>query len=141
MFFGSPMSDPWVALLYDQLNFRIVHRFDSGRDVCINARPHAGEPPIYFPSRKHTGFSEGYALVALEPNLAGTASVLIIAGTSTEATQAAGEFVTNPERLSDSLKKFDIDPRSGLQHLELVIRTAYVSASSTRSEIVAYRAK
>lgn len=139
VFFGSPMSDPWVALFYDQMNFRVVHRFDSGMDVCMNRRPKPGEPSVYVPKQNHQGFSEAYALIALEPNLNGTAPVLIIAGTSSEGTQAAGEFVTNPERLSETLAKFGIDLHSRYQHLELVIKTAYVSASSARSEVIACR--
>ncbi len=139
--FGSPMSNPWVELLYNQLNFRVVHRFDSGMDVCINRQPKPGELPVYVPSRIHNGFSEGYAIVALEPNLAARAPVLIIAGTSTEGTEAAGELVTNFNRLSDTLRKLGIDKAAAIQHLELLVKTSYVSAASTTSEVVAYRAQ
>ncbi len=139
--FGSPMSNPWVQLLYDKLNFQVVHRFDSGMDVCINRHPRAGELPVYVPTRSHSGFSEGYALIALEPNVSGRAPALIIAGTSTEGTEAAGDFVTDLNRLSDSLRRIGIDRSANIQHLELVIKTSYVSAASTSSELIAYRAE
>lgn len=126
------MSDPWVALLYDRLNFQVVHRFHSQTDVILNRRPKAGEPAVYIPKRNLHGLSEGYALVALLPNLSSAAPILIVAGTSSEGTQAAGEFLTDPERLSSVLKKLGITARSGCRQLELVIRTDYISASSMR---------
>lgn len=136
---GSPMSNPWTNLFYDQLNFRVVHRFDSGYDVCENRQPKPGELQVYVPNLRPAAISEGYALIALTPNLAGAAPVLIIAGTSTEATEGAGEFVTDLDRLSASLKKLGIDQRPAAKRMELLIRTSFVSASSAQSEVIAYR--
>jgi hypothetical protein len=137
---GSPTSNPWVELFYNQLNFQLVHRYDSGREVCVNRQPQAGEPPEYLPARRRVGFSEGYAVVSMVPNLAGKAPVLIIAGTSTEGTEAAGDFVTNPDRLAAWARKVGLDRRPNLRRLELVIRASYVSAASATSDVVAFRA-
>ena len=135
---GSSTSNPWVQLFNDQLNFHIEHRFDSGMDVCINRHPQPSELPTYIPVRNPAGVSEGYALIALLPNLTGKAKVLIIAGTSTEATEAAGEFVGNANELSAALKTHGIHNLHP-QHLELLIKTSFVSGSAARSEVLASR--
>lgn len=135
---GSSTSNPWVQLFNDRLNFQIVHKFDTGSDVCINRQPRSGEQTAYVPQRNPAGVSEGYALIALVPNLTGKAKVLIIAGTSTEATEAAGEFVVNLNELSAALKSQGIqDPHP--QHLEFLIKTSFVSGSAAKSEVIASR--
>lgn len=135
---GSATSNPWVQLFDDRLNFQIVHKFDTGMDICINRRPQPGEPATYTPQRNPAGVSEGYALIALVPNLTGKAKVLIIAGTSTEATEAAGEFVVNQSELAAALKSEKIQTAHP-QHLELLIKTSFVSGSAARSEVIASR--
>lgn len=135
---GSATSNPWVQLFNDRLNFQIVHKFDSGMDICINRRPKSGELASYIPERNPAGVSEGYALIALVPNLTGKAKVLIIAGTSTEATEAAGEFVVNLNELSAALKSQAISDAHP-QHLEFLIKTSFVSGSAAKSEVLASR--
>jgi len=135
---GSATSNPWVQLFNDRLNFQIVHKFDSGMDVCINRRPQSGELATYIPERNPAGVSQGYALIALVSNLTGKAKVLIIAGTSTEATEAAGEFVVNLNELSAALKSQNIRSAHP-QHLEFLIRTSFVSGSAAKSEVLASR--
>jgi hypothetical protein len=130
-----------VQLLYDRLNFQVVHRFEDGFDVCLNRQPKPGEQAVYVPALKPQGFSEGYAIVALLPNLTGRAPILVVAGTSTEGTEAAGEFVSNLDRLSDSLRKLKIGDRGPVHHLELLIKTSFVSSASAAYEILAYRAQ
>lgn len=138
MLVGSETSNPWVQLFDDRLNFQIVHNFDNGMDICINRRPQAGEAAIYTPRRNPAGVSEGYALIALIPNLTGKAKVLIVAGTSTEATEAAGDFVVNSSELSAALKT-PLKHISSPKHLELLIKTSFVSGAAARSELLAYR--
>ncbi len=135
---GSPTSNPWVQLLYDRINFQIVHRFEDGFDICVNRQPKPGEQATYVPSWKPKSISEGYAIVTMVPNLTGKAPVLIIAGTSTEGTEAAGEFVSNLDRLSESLRKWKIGP---VRHLELLLKTSFVASASASYEILAYRAE
>ena len=136
---GSPMSNPWTQLLYDQLDFQVVHRFESGFDVCVNRHPHSGESSTYVPTLHRQGFSEGYAIITMVPNLTGRAPVLIIAGTSTEGTEAAGEFVTNIERLAAALQRLGVDRQRSARKLELLIRLSFVSSASAQSEIIASR--
>ena len=136
---GSPMSNPWTQLLYDQLDFQVVHRFETGFDICINRHPRSGESGAYVPALHRQGFSEGYAIITMVPNLTGRAPVLIVAGTSTEGTEAAGEFVTNGERLSASLHKLGIDGGRPMRKIELLIRLSFVSSESAQSEIIASR--
>jgi hypothetical protein len=139
---GSPMSDPWVELLYDQLNFKIVHRFDTGVDVVVNSTPQAGEQREYIPGSDPSGVLVGYSLVALVSNISGKAPVLLIAGTSTESTEAAGEFVTDIGRLEAALKK----ARGGVRgappkHVEFLIRASYTWAASAKAAVISSRVR
>ncbi len=136
---GSPTSNPWVQLLYDRVNFQIVHRFEDGFDICLNRHANPGEQATYVPVWKPKEFSEGYAIVTMVPNLSGKAPVLIIAGTSTEGTEAAGEFVSNLDRLSDSLRKLKIGERGPVHQLELLLKTTFVASASATDQILAYR--
>jgi hypothetical protein len=136
---GSATANPWVQLWNGQMNFQLVHDFDSGREICINRHPGPGEPEAYVPHRNPNGISQAYAVIALEPNLAGEASVMLIAGTSTEGTEAAGEFVTDRSRLLDELKRVNILDDTKVQRFELVIETSFLSASSAQCTVVAAR--
>src|SRR5581483_10967636 len=53
---GSPTSNPWVQLLYDRINFQIVHRFEDGFDICVNRAPKPGEQATYVPTWKPKAF-------------------------------------------------------------------------------------
>ncbi len=138
---GSATSNPWAGLLETKLNFLMVHEFDTGVEICVNRTPRPGESGKYVPRSDPQGISEGYALIALTQNLSGSAPVLLIAGTSTEGTEAAGEFVTNPEKLNSALMKLGIGARSDIQQLELLIKTSFVSASAVNAEIIAWRVR
>lgn len=138
---GSSTSNPWARLLDDRINFRMAHDFDTGVETCINSSPRPGELAKYVPKRDPLGISEGYALIALTQNLSGAAPVLMIAGTNTEGTEAAGEFVTNLDKLTAALGKLGIKGSNNVQHLELLIRTRFVPAASVNAEIVASRVR
>ena len=139
IFLGSSTSNPWVALFSNQLNFQIVHRFDTDTDVCINRQPKPGELPVYVPTPRSATLSVGYAVITLTPNLSGQAPVLLIAGTTTEATEAAGDFVLNFDRLSGALKRIGIGRAGPPRRLEVLIKTSFVSTASVTSDVISFR--
>ena len=75
--------------------------FSGGDGEAIrNTRPAPSEQPVYSTSR-HAKSSQAveYALVSLLPWRNGAHRVLVLGGTSTYATEAAAEFVTDPVAL------------------------------------------
>ena len=92
---GSPLSDPWVQMFSDNLDFRFVFTDKSSLQSIENAHPHANEQKIYTPqgagfdTRPATGVS--YAIIALVENPHSRGHTLILAGTGAEATEAAGQ--------------------------------------------------
>jgi hypothetical protein len=99
-----------------------------------NLHPQAGEPAVF------TSGQSAYGVLALLPQNDGDGWVLITAGTSLEATEAAAEMIISPvsaARLMEHLKR-QAGPR-GFTSFQLVVRTARLGGTSTNKEVVAAR--
>ena len=90
---GSRKSNPWVDFFQDRLEF--VMGFDSNlhQSGVQNLHPKPGEPQFYA-EPQDPATNVGYGVVAFLPNVGPTGNALIIEGTDSQATEAAGEFVT-----------------------------------------------
>jgi hypothetical protein len=126
---GSPLSNPWVGLFQDQLDF--VFKYDLGRneEVIENTRPAAGESRVYVPTVPGWGTGQGFAIVALVGNQNQTGHVLIIAGSNAAATAAAGKFVTDTKRLAEALQAHRLDPYNQDLRFEALLRITTVATS------------
>jgi len=132
---GSRKSNPWVDLFTDQMNFLV--RYDANLDQSFveNLHPRAGEQAQYAqPANPYA--SLGYSVIAFLPNPSHTGNALIIEGTNAEATNAAGEFVTSEETMSNFLKKL---PGTRIPFFEILLRTSRMSGTPMHAEVVAYR--
>ncbi len=93
IFLGPPKYNLETNELPVRQDFEISHAHVQ------NLRPRAGEPRAFEekwnPDR--TTLSEGHALITRIPGLHRSGDVLILAGSSTEDTLAAVEYVTRPE--------------------------------------------
>lgn len=135
---GSPISNPWAELYANQLNFQ----FDLKQDVGIilsNRRPQPGELEGY-PGPDDARLNRTYAHVVFMPHSAEQpGSVLLIAGTTAEATQAAGEFLLDQAKLSATLNEIGITPASRARYFELLLAATTFVGGTTESNVVAYR--
>jgi hypothetical protein len=93
VFLGPPKYNQQTRDLPVQQDFEISHA------RVQNLRPAAGEPRSFEEkwSSDRAYLEEGHALISRLPGLHGSGEVLILAGSSTECTRAAAEFVTRPE--------------------------------------------
>jgi hypothetical protein len=82
---------------------------------------------------------EAYAVVAFVPNVNGEGDVLLIAGTTAEGTEAAGEFITDETRVSAALKAIGIDPAGPPRHFEILLQAKAIAGSASQSTILASR--
>ncbi len=141
---GSRRSNPWVELFEPRMNF--VLEFDPGRGPAFrNRSPKPGEPKmVALDSRlsvqgPETKRIESYAVAALLPGPTGRGNVLIIEGLSMEGTEAAGEFVTNPERFGTFLRRIGKKDSAPMKPFEVLLKLTAVAGGYADPEILAYR--
>ncbi|HEV2323105.1 MAG TPA: hypothetical protein VGS10_04035 [Terracidiphilus sp.] len=132
---GGQEANPWVNLFANQLNFTIAYNHDEDRSYVINSKARRGEQAIYPVLFRPDGIV-GYGIVAYLPNPSHTADALIIAGTDSQTTDAAAEFVTSESRLEQLFKKF---PSQNLPYFEVLLRTSRLSGTPLTEQIVMYR--
>jgi hypothetical protein len=134
---GSPRSNPWAELFRDQLDFNFKFDLERKSEYILNKHPHAGEASVYVPTTEGWGTGQAYALVALvgNPNQAG--QVLLIGGSTAEATEAAGKLAASPEQLPRILKSHGIDPSGAARHFQILLRVSTMAGSSNTFDVVA----
>jgi hypothetical protein len=134
---GSPRSNPWSELFQDQLDFNF--KFDSVRksEFIINKHPRAAESSVYVPTTEGWGTGQAYAIIALVGNPNQSGQVLLIGGSTAEATEAAGKLALNSEQLPQILKAHGIDPLAAPSHFELLLRVSTMAGSSNTFDVAA----
>jgi hypothetical protein len=136
--FGSPSGNPWVGLFSDRLNFQ--YDWDgSRRGLFRNRSPLPGEQAIYSMTTNSGDVGTAYAVVALVPNVDGDGNVLLVAGTTGEGTEAAGEFITDEARTSAALKAIGINPAGPLRYFEILLEARAIAGSASQSRVLSAR--
>jgi hypothetical protein len=134
---GSPRSDPWGELFADQLDFEF--QFDPAihGEIIRNKRTRPGELPRYVPTARGWDTGHVFAMIALvgNPNQAG--KVLLVAGTSAEGTEAAGQLVANSAEFARTLRANGIDPAGPPCHFQILLQVRTMAGSPSRSEVLA----
>lgn len=131
---GSRKSNPWVDLFRDRLNFDIGYDPKLRHDFIRNRSPRPGEQPVYFVATD--AYAPRYGVVAFLPNPSNTAEALIVEGTDSEATEAAGEFLTAEKSLALFRQKAHLEKFS---YFEVLLSATQLSGTSFNAEIVAWR--
>jgi hypothetical protein len=134
---GSPLSNPWVGLFQEYLDFEFQWDPERKEEVIRNKRPSSGEVPIYAPTVPGWGTGQAYAIAAFlaNPNQAGR--VMILSGSNAAATEATGKFVTNPPLVAQTLKSHGFDPSDEHLQFELLLRVTTVATSLNTFDIIA----
>jgi hypothetical protein len=132
---GSRKSNPWVDLFTEQMNFLVKYDVNLDQSFVENLHPRAGEQALYAqPANPYAPL--GFSVIAYLPNPSRTGNALIIEGTNAEATNAAGEFVTSEETMSNFLGKLT---GTKIPYFEILLKTARMSGTPFHEEVVAYR--
>jgi hypothetical protein len=137
---GSPLSNPWVQMFNEELDFRFIFTDESSLQSVENVRPRANELKVYTPqgpgfeAKPSTGVS--YAIVAFAQNPHQSGDVLILAGTGAEATEAAARFVMDTSKLTKVLQNCEKSNESR-RYFELLLRVNMMAGSPTNTDIVA----
>ena len=117
-------------------------RFQNG--VITNNNPQPGEQAIYKPEFDPVTnqLRRDYALVLMLPNETGDRRVLLIYGIYTQGSQAAIEYLINPERMVELRKKLlelSSDHKTIPPYFQLLLSTTVENAVPGKSSLVAVR--
>jgi hypothetical protein len=127
----------FLAELNLPADFVRVHAQGPG-EIIRNMHPRQGEQREYLTSRNPANdASVEYAIVGLFPNRNRTRRILLIGGTTTYATEAAAQFVTEPATLGglDAIVRGRLGSSAAYQCL---LRVYQRGSSVARSELIAH---
>ena len=133
-------NQSWSGRVF--LNVQGFH-FQSG--VITNTTPQAGEKSVYKPEFDPVTnqLRRDYALVLMLPNERRDKRVLLIYGIYTQGSQAAIEYLTNPERMADlrrALMDLSPDHRTVPTYFQALLTTTVENAVPGNFSLVAVRA-
>lgn len=138
VFIGSERANPWAGLFDPWRNFHFEYDRESNRARIVNRSPREGEPAAYLAGPLGRGAAEAYGAIAFLPNLDRSGRVVILAGTSMQGSEAAGDYLTNPERLAVLAEKLAVG-KGPWPYFEAIVKLVAVDVSSISTEIVAQR--
>ncbi len=127
---GSQLTNPWEQMFENQLNFSQTPDSHS-RGLVKNKAPKAGEKSTYVADD-----TVGYCVVAYLPNPESGNKVMLIEGSSSEATEAGGDFLISEEKLSRFQKMLHSDE---WPYFEVLLKTSQVRGTPITATIEAYR--
>jgi hypothetical protein len=132
-------NQAWSGRVF--LNIEGFH-FQSG--VILNRNPQAGEKAVYKPEFDPVTnqLTRDYAVVLMLPNETKERRVLLIYGIYTQGSQAAIEFLTNPERMAELRKALlDLAPdhKTIPSYFQLLLTTTVENSVPGKSSPVALR--
>lgn len=130
---GGRESNPWVDLYRDRMNFFLDYDPSIQRSFIVNHKPQPGEEAVYETRRDP---NRSYSVVSFLPNLTDGRYVLIISGVDSQATRAAGDFITSPEGLAQIRQRM---PTGHFPYFEFVLASSRLVGTTLHTEIVASR--
>ncbi len=136
---GSERSTPVASVFSDVRRFRIEYDSDSGNALIRDKNPGKGQPSTYTAGTGAVEPYDAYGVVCSLPNLDNSGHVLLIAGTNMQATEAAGEFVSNLESFEQWLEHIGWKADQELPIFEVLLKLTTVGDSSFSTEVIASR--
>lgn len=132
-------NQAWSGRVF--LNVEGFH-FQSG--VILNRNPQPGEQAVYKPEFDSVTnqLTRDYAVVLMLPNETKEKRVLLIYGIYTQGSQAAIEYLTNPELMAElrkELLKLSPDHKAVPPYFQLLLSTTVENSVPGKSSLVALR--
>jgi len=136
IFLGSPRSNPWTDLFTDQMDFQITYDPSQTQEIIRNLHPRPGEQTNYIPTAKGFGTGESFAIISFLSNPNQSGRVLILEGSTSEGTKAAGDFAMNTPLFSFILKGCNgVLPSE--ESFQVLLRVKTMAGSATETDMVA----
>jgi hypothetical protein len=128
---GGAKANPWVDLYEDQLNFHFDYSSPDHSLTIQNRHPQSREASSF-----RDDASYGYSSVAYLPNPSNRGAVILLMGSDSDGSNAAAEYITSEESLSNLLQTLH---RKSFPHFELLLRVSRLRGTPLAVKIVAYR--
>jgi hypothetical protein len=135
IFLGSPRSNRWAGLFNNQLDFRFD--LNEGQEIIRNVHPRSDEKSVYVPTAGGYATGQSFATVSFLPNPGKNGHVLLLAGANGEGTRAAGELITNRQRLSTELQNCGITPTGRVKYFQLLLVLNTMAGSPSDVKVIA----
>lgn len=132
---GGKKAVPWDHLFDDEVNFLTDYDDVHAHGFVRNRHPRPGEETIYDPSSAPSSLM-AYSVIAYLPNPSGAGNAIILAGTDSDATEAAAEFLISEPQMEQLQTLFHSDH---FPYFEVLLKTSRLSGTSFSAEIIAYR--
>lgn len=133
---GGKTANPWVLLFDGEMNFSLDQPSLIEGPLVINRHPRQGEQKVYTPFLNTSGNIVGYSVIAYLPNLGGAGKAIILAGTDSDSTSAAANFLTSEAQMEQLLKLFHSDH---FPYFEALLRCSVLTGTSLNSQLIAVR--
>jgi hypothetical protein len=133
--FGGELSNPWIGLYEQSLNFRLRPANQGGN--FENRHPRPGEEKIYGDLRALDGVT--FARIALLPNFQPGTRVLILTGMGSPETEAAADFVLDPNFLNSVPPELARQLIAPPAHVEILLSTTRVGRVAGAVKVAAWR--
>jgi hypothetical protein len=134
IFIGSRAENPSLRVLPPTIDFSLMT--GPGISGIVNHHPLPGEPALFL--RPEYPLTRDYAILALLPGVTPDRRVLIFSGLMTFGTQAAVEYVCQPDAVSSLLKKVR-GPDGQIRPFEAVLETEIGGGVPLRTRLVSIR--
>lgn len=142
---GSHRSNPWVEIYEPSLNFELAQDPQTGAPMFRDRSPQPHEAVAYaIPAMFDTERTEereftSYAVVALLKGCGNRGLTVLTEGLNMQATQAAGDMVTDPQRLDALLRSIGHKPGTNVAPFEALIQITSLPAEYDNPKVVAFR--
>jgi len=130
---GGPISNPWAGLYQGELDFYSQYDPVKHHSTFVNRHPQSGEQSAWEVQGEP---NRGYSIVAFLPNLNTHHAALILAGSDSQATMAAGEWITSGEGLAWVRQK---SPKGSFPYFEVLLDCSRLEGTPLQSTVRAWR--
>jgi hypothetical protein len=144
---GSHRSNPWVAIYEPSLNFELGQDQHSGAPLFLNRSPQPYEdrvfaiPDMYDTQKSEEKTYKSFGVVALLKRCDDHGLTVIVEGLNAQATQAAGDLVTDPQRLDMLLRSIGHKPGTTVAPFEALFQITSLPGGYDSPRIVAFRSR
>lgn len=136
---GGRRANPWASLFEKDLEFEMKFTGTPESATFVNRNPREGEEREYVTKLDDRRSGNAYGRVALVPGLSGKGKVILIAGTNSDTTVAAGDLLLREHSLREVEQRLGRKVDSTLTHLEVLIETSAIAGGTKDFRIVAVR--
>lgn len=134
---GNSRSNPWIEPFESRLGVRWSFDSTSGNYYPVDTWAGTEKAEQYRATGEHP---DGYASIALLPNLGATGSIVILSCTGGAATGSAGAFLVDGERMAQLRSKLPAGKTGEFPYFEALLKVSSRSRLPKDVEIVFCRA-